>query len=727
MERQPEAVYTEPKDAKFTDTASKSKVRILDIIQQNKKGAEHSILTSPGSAFPFIGRQKEARVFYQYFTTRLRDSSPNFVNDKESAGVSYLAGFPGLGKTRFNVEAKNMLITCNKEMRTSINKLDKKRNNLLKIVNNIDTLLDESVFILMTYGNKSYSLTEVEDTIDPVHAFWIRVLYFFFAIDMSLEDFITQFKEVMFTPEEVLDAILSACTQSDKLSEERFTKMIHFGIDEYNYILESSGRKALPNIVDSINTAIEICARRKVLLTALFTGITSSTFTVYFTGCYQIPYGPLSFEASCKLLLEISNMEKPLLTSNEWSGKLKKEQIFSRKGLTTLLLMGGIARCIEYYVAMMIDNGRASLRVLLTTISSLLETRYNLVDLISVVGDRELTYKLLQYSILRIPVATRSSLQHGAPTLDQLQQEGLIMLQLVPHDDTAEDPNDDDEEYGEETTEEKQARKAQEQITHEVLSSLSLVATPKRESKQDQVIVLPYIWLSAFIHHLKPTDFPGLEAIELVLESFLNQKWDEFQKVNAYYLESIISFWGQAIKDCQHDRNPPYVSLTYERLLGGASFHNFTVTQKRKEINFEKIDLTQLKAEEAALPNQYPENESKFKMEKYYLGANYSGAALDVILKMDKRLLGSQAKYTSAQMGCDKIIAKTVEEEYKKSLKVVQRSKDWLSLDVFLFVSNRPYTGVAPTVPVALVTRGNIKRFYGETLGSLLLYTGQSN
>jgi hypothetical protein len=96
---------------------------ILYIINEVKPEKFIPIVDTPGANYPFVGRKKERKKIYKHFIYRMKNIDKI---DKRINSILFVAGLPGMGKSKLNTETKNILEQECKEL------LDEDAMNLRK-------------------------------------------------------------------------------------------------------------------------------------------------------------------------------------------------------------------------------------------------------------------------------------------------------------------------------------------------------------------------------------------------------------------------------------------------------------------------------------------------------------------------------------------------------------------------------------------------------------------
>jgi hypothetical protein len=135
---------------------------VLNVMRGFTIGKALEILGERQLEFPFHGRDDARKEIYQTVIMRMKERRSR---DKEASVVMQVAGCPGLGKTRINVETQNMLRIAN-DQDSSISGAEFRK------------LLGRSLFITLTYNNSIHPTDQEMHLKTAAYGFWCRVIFF---------------------------------------------------------------------------------------------------------------------------------------------------------------------------------------------------------------------------------------------------------------------------------------------------------------------------------------------------------------------------------------------------------------------------------------------------------------------------------------------------------------------------------------------------------------------
>jgi hypothetical protein len=373
---------------------------VIDIMNKIKRGpTQKPIIKQELLKIPFRGRESVAVSIYAHIKKRFLRREGTL---KDDTIIAQVAGGPGMGKTRINVETENMIRAENAKDNTEEGK-------------QIAEYLNNSVFISLSYNNETIVTDADMDAKTRTHMFWVRTLFYYLNPGMSLGEFYTLFFGGILTDHVAVEAIARYAN----------VKWVHIAPDEYNQIADTTdGREKLKDLVKTVKAAMGTVRvdGQIILVTSLFTGTVRATATDLFEGSFG----------------ECDRIECPLLTADtiyhilrelpEDASHLKKEVIFSRSVLRAVILIGTVPRALELFlfeVLPQVDSNN-TVELVMRSVSRIIN-RYSLDNLVRSIGGSQYISKIVAHSLLRIRI--NSSWKIGNKDILQLESAGFVILQ----------------------------------------------------------------------------------------------------------------------------------------------------------------------------------------------------------------------------------------------------------------------------------------------------------
>jgi hypothetical protein len=210
-------------------------------------------------------------------------------------------------------------------------------------------------------------------------------------------------------------------------------------------------------------------------------------FTGGFGANTMVLSSPLSFEESCKLVVEVARNKIPIQVGSLGSKYLPQAELLTGPRLHGISLLGGIPRCIEIFIKNLAINPAKSMSKLMKTVMDEISRRY----VFSNFSDPVLTYELIKKSILQHEVGAFENI--GKYKYDTLQGDGLILLE-------------------------------------------------RTKSKTLYKVVLPFPWLRYATDSIQSIQYPAAIALSLALDEAVDGKRDSFEKLCMRFWQALILF-----------------------------------------------------------------------------------------------------------------------------------------------------------------------------------------
>jgi hypothetical protein len=174
----------------FTTLSKECIVKIIAAsLQDTPSKKPRVILDAIGKVFPLVGRDKEGDQLL-YNLDRRHSDCVSQQKDKENDTIAFLSGFPGIGKTRMNVEYITLLKSAIQRRKDRVceaeQSVEKETEESIRHPSSeCDTykkLVDNAITTHITF-NASYTASRYERGLlqsenRAPESLWFRVLYF---------------------------------------------------------------------------------------------------------------------------------------------------------------------------------------------------------------------------------------------------------------------------------------------------------------------------------------------------------------------------------------------------------------------------------------------------------------------------------------------------------------------------------------------------------------------
>lgn len=394
-------------------------VAVLDIIKNIKRGiTQKPIIEVAALELKFHGRQSLAKKLYAYVKERRFKKIQGTL--KGDTIVAQLAGLPGMGKTRINVETYNMIKEENK-------------NDTTEIGTQLKEYLNRSVFIPLSYNNDTMPLDSEINLNTTAHMLWVRVLFYHLNPPEKLQEFSKRF----------LDGILTASVVVEVIVRLEKVKWVHIGIDEYNQLVDSTkeGRERLKRLVLSVKSAMGMTVENEhILVTCLFTGTVRADATDLWEGsfgdCERLECPQLSAEAIFSILRDRQTDIEAIMKNDKQANKdessmykpVGQVSLLSPSVIRACMLVGTVPRVLEIIIMEVLPSVHGIDNIITTAVERAI-SRYTLGRLRQSIGTVEGCIKLLTHTILRIPVDQAYKI--GTKNVQELESSGFLILRAA--------------------------------------------------------------------------------------------------------------------------------------------------------------------------------------------------------------------------------------------------------------------------------------------------------
>jgi hypothetical protein len=367
---------------------------VLIIMNKIKCGdTQKPIIKEQLLRIPFQGRESVASTIYAHVKKRFLRREGRM---KDDTIIAQVAGCPGMGKTRINVETENMIRAENKKDNTEEGK-------------KLGEYLSNSVFISFSYNNETIVTDADLDPKTSTHLFWIRTLFFYLNPLMTLDEFSSLF----------FVGILTASVAIEAIATRAKVKWVHIAPDEYNQIVDTNnGHEKLKDLINTVKAAMGSAKvdGQTVFVTCMFTGTIRAEGS--FGECDRIECPLLSADSIYQILRELP-LDAP---------HLKKDILFSQPVLRTCILIGTVPRALELllYEVLPIVESINTVQLVSDSVERIVN-RYTLQRLSVNLRTPQNVLYVVAHSILRLPVDI--GMKVGDKHLMDLESAGFLMLQ----------------------------------------------------------------------------------------------------------------------------------------------------------------------------------------------------------------------------------------------------------------------------------------------------------
>jgi hypothetical protein len=659
-----------------------TKEDILRIIGEVKPGRFIPIVGTPGAGYPFIGRKKEREQIYRHFVDRMKNVDKS---DKNVSSILYVAGLPGTGKSKLNIETKNILEQYYNELSNGDG-------------TNLRKYLQHSVFIHVTYHNNMPFLPE-ELTMDKKllnHALCVRVLYFYIHPEEGFKEFAKRLSKYKLKMKKVIAAV----------AEREHARHVHIGVDEYNKLMEAvyenakqrlnnedakeTACRALRNLVLCVKSSMGTIRKEvvsdqdtdllatplsapsshqpkefpteTVLVTAMFTGTVRDGMGTHLFGSEgkkdELAMTELSMHEVCDLLKLL--LQKKML-------KVDPVIVFSCSVLQAFSIAGRVPRAMEFLVIELSNKGRTdySTGALVKEMTMQMKKQYKLSNVLFVIGD-DGTYQLLRYCILQETVPYNTTFTDR--TIKDLETNGYIIL------------NDTGKGYK---------------------------------------INIPFVWMYSYLQFLKSyseTQYPGKTALYKALKVLIETISAKPDAAWSYFERFCVSYRLAFIRMYQHKNNTEYVTL--KEIWPGVLTKHTTVLDHQISIREVNDTLHQC-------AQWFPQ--SKGNVPQSCIGFNaHNAPGIDGFLRNGSDVVSEQYRHSVCN---EKSIPTVTLEEVVKSCaeSLTQLHTNGCTSKGHLFLTNKPLRNtllenIDMLVPhaVGIIHRDNLSNHFPYALAGIL-------
>jgi hypothetical protein len=375
---------------------------VLDIMKKIvRRSPQKAIIKEELLKIPFRGREIVAASLYKHVKKRFLRKEGTL---KDDTVIAQVAGGPGMGKTRINVETKNMIRAENAKDNSEEGKL-------------LGEYLNNSVFISLSYNNDTIITAADLHPQTRTHMLWVRTLFYYLNPDMKFSQFSTLFYGGILSSDVVVEAIARYAN----------VKWIHIAPDEYNQIVDTKdGREKLKDIVLSVKASMGTVKvdGEVIFVTCLFTGTVRDDATNLFMGsfgeCDRIECPLLTLDPIYQILRELP----------QDAAHLEKSVLFSRPVLRAAILIGTVPRALELFLFEVLPGADYKNTVELVQNSiNRITNRYSLEKITASMGSAQDVARVVAHSMLRIPID--ASWKIGNKQVLEFESAGFLILKSV--------------------------------------------------------------------------------------------------------------------------------------------------------------------------------------------------------------------------------------------------------------------------------------------------------